>query len=519
MQIITKQIESNQVERRLTNQFMLDEDYNVPDSKNDVKKIIMSEGSVRIDEVQPVENYLKVKGVVNFEILYIAEGFEPTFSRLEGKTPFVEMVYVEDGADKRMDLKAARVEVSSHIVHSRKLRMKAMVELELEARCQQLEDIPTDVEAGGNVFKKQEQLNLLKLHTSKKDMYRIKEEITLPSTKESIGTMLWTDIVNSKMDTKMVVDELQISGELLCFCFYESPDGKMDWMEQQVPYQGRIECYGVDETMFHHVQANLEEVHADVRVDEDGEMRVIGIEGTLQLTIIIYEEEEMEVLEDMYSLEHRLELETKDVEYEQLVLQNNSKCKITERLSIPELKNEILQICHSNGKVQIDRTVMQDTGLLVEGALFINFMFVRANDDMPFDTWRGVVPFSHVIECGEIHEKLVFHLASTLEQLNVILQGGDEIEVKAALAFRVLFKKSERKEMICDMKVFPLSLEEIEKRPSIVGYIVKPGDTLWSLAKHYSTSIEAIKELNDVRDDKLKAGDRLLIFKENMSIL
>ena len=73
--------------------------------------------------------------------------------------------------------------------------------------------------------------------------------------------------------------------------------------------------------------------------------------------------------------------------------------------------------------------------------------------------------------------------------------------------------------MIREVKVQPLSLEEIEKRPSIVGYIVKPEDDLWSLAKRYSTSVDAIRELNDVSGEKLKPGDRLLIFKENMSIL
>lgn len=519
MEVITKQIEMNQVERRLNDQFMLDEDYNVPDSKNDVEKIVMSEGRVRIDEVKPVENYLRVQGKVEFQILYVAEGFEPTFSCLEGKIPFVEMVYVEEGADKNLDVKSSRVELNSNMIHSRKLRIKAMVELELEAEKQKVEEIPTDIEDSGNIFKKRENMNLLKLHTSKKDTYRIKEELTLAGTKESIGMMLWTDIVNRKLDTKLAVDELQLSGELLVFCFYESPDGKIDWVEQTIPYQGRVECYGLDETMFHHVQANLEEVHADVRVDEDGEMRVIGIEGTLQLCIAVYEEEQVDVLEDMYSLENNCVLETKDVEYEQLVLQNNSKCKVMERLSIPELKNEILQICHSSGAIRVDRTVMQEDGILVEGALYISFLFVKANDNMPFDTWQGVVPFSHLIECGEMGENLRFHIATTLEQLSITLQGGDEIEVKAALAFHGFFKRNGRRKMIHDVKMQPLSMEEIEKRPSIIGYIVKPEDDLWSLAKRYSTSVEAIKELNDVSSDKLKAGDRLLIFKENMSIL
>lgn len=519
MEVITKQIETNRVERRLTNQFMLDEDFNVPDSKNDVEKIVMSEGHVRIDEVKPMENYLRVQGKVEFQVLYVAEGFEPTFSCLEGKLPFVEMVYVDEGADKNLDIKSVRVELNSNMVHSRKLRIKAMVEMELESQKQNVEEIPTDVEDSGNIFKKQDKMDLLKLHTSKKDTYRIKEELVLPGTKETIGVMLWSDVVNRKLDTKLAVDELQLSGELLAFCFYESPDGKIDWIEQTVPYQGRVECYGVDETMYHHVQANLEEVHADIRVDEDGEMRIVGIEGTLQVYIAVYEEEQVDILEDVYSLENNCVLERKDVEYEQLVLQNNSKCKVMERLTIPELKNEILQICHSSGAIHVDRTVMREDGVLVEGALYISFLFVRANDNMPFDTWQGVVPFSHLMECQEAEDNLTFHISAILEQLSITLQGGDEIEVKAALAFHGFFKRSGTRKMIHEVKVQPLSMEDIEKRPSIVGYIVKPEDDLWSLAKRYSTSVDAIKELNDVSGEKLKAGDRLLIFKENMSIL
>lgn len=519
MEVITKQIETNQVDRRLTDQFMLDEDYNVPDSKRDVEKIVISEGNVRIDEVRPMENYLRVQGKIEFHVLYRAEGFEPNFSSLEGTVPFVEMVYVEDGADKNLIVKNARTEMNTQMVHSRKLRIKAMVELELEAESQRLEDIPTDVESNGTVFKKQTQLELLKLNTSKKDMYRIKEEMTLPGTKETIGAMLWTDIANRRLDTRLAVGELQIMGELLVFCFYESPDGKIDWVEQAIPYQGRVECFGVDETMYHHVQANLEEVHADVRVDEDGEMRIIGIEGTLQLYIAVYEEEQMEVLEDMYSLEQNCRLETKPVEYEQLLLQNHSKCKVMERVSIPELKNDVLQICHSSGAIRIDRMEMREDGILAEGALYISFLFVKANDNMPFDTWQGVVPFSHLIECSQTDENMKYHISAILEQLSITLQGGDEIEVKAALAFHGFFKRVGILDMIQNIKTEPVSMEEIENRPSVIGYIVKEGDELWTLAKRYCTSVEAIKDMNDVAGEKLKAGDRLLIFRENMSIL
>lgn len=59
----------------------------------------------------------------------------------------------------------------------------------------------------------------------------------------------------------------------------------------------------------------------------------------------------------------------------------------------------------------------------------------------------------------------------------------------------------------------------MEKRPGIIGYIVQDGDDLWELAKRYSTTMEGIMEVNQMENSDLKSGDKILIFKENMSIL
>ena len=519
MEILTKQIETNQITRRLTNQFVLDEDYNVPDSKLDIQKIVLSEGNAKVEEVKAVENYLRVQGCVEFRILYMAEGLEPTYSCLEGKLPFVEMIYTDGGNGEILEIQSMRVELNAHAIHSRKVRVKAMIELEMQEVKRSVEEIPVDVECQCEILKKQTPVDLLHLIVSKKDMYRIKEELTLPGTKETIGRMLWTDVANRKLEMRLSTDEMQIIGEMLVFCFYESPDGKIDWIEQSVPYQGRVDCIGAHAEMYHHVQASLEGIRMEARTDEDGEMRLIGIEGSLQLSIAVYEEQQVEVLEDFYSLEKNCIQERKEITYEQLMLQNHSKCKLMERLSVPELGHGVLQICHSSGKLQVERMEHREDGVLLEGVMHVSFLYVKANDQMPFDTWQGVVPFSHLMECGGMECTCQPYIASVLEQLSITLQGGDEIEVKAVLSFQGFFKRMEKRQMIQDAREEPIVLEETIKRPSIVGYIVKPGDDLWSLAKRYSTSEEAICEMNETSKEKLQEGDRLLIFKENMGIL
>ena len=163
--------------------------------------------------------------------------------------------------------------------------------IEMEVGCETLieEETAVDLESSASIYKKQKPVNLLKLHTAKKDTYRIKEEITIPGTKESIGQVLLTDITGRKLEVRAAQDELLLRGELQIFCMYLSEEGKTDWLEQSVPYEGRIECSGATEGMYYDVQHALEDTLADVRMDEDGEMRIIGIEGTVSVRINLYE--------------------------------------------------------------------------------------------------------------------------------------------------------------------------------------------------------------------------------------
>ena len=47
-----------------------------------------------------------------------------------------------------------------------------------------------------------------------------------------------------------------------------------------IPYEGKLLCNGLTEGMFYSVEHTLEDTLVDIRMDEDGEMRILGIEGT-----------------------------------------------------------------------------------------------------------------------------------------------------------------------------------------------------------------------------------------------
>ncbi len=503
----------------ITDQFYIDDDYNVPDVKNDVGNVILGEGNLQVEDLKVVENYIRVSGKLIFKVLYVSEGGEMRPGALEGRIPFEEMVYMEEAQEGTPFVKLAQTDVTVTMIHSRKLNIKALCELEICSEKRDTLSLTTDVTADFPVYKKSRQEQLLKMVTVKRDTYRIKEEIPVGGMKENIGTMLWTEAVSRKLDTRLAGDTLLLSGELLLFCFYESPEGKTDWLEQTIPYEGRIECYGADDSMYHHVYSTLLDISIEARMDEDGEMRMIGVEATLEARILICEEEKVDMIEDVYSLKRNCIPQIREEMAERLLMQNHSKCKVAERLLLPEIKDNILQVCHSSGRVQIENTETEAGGIRIEGVLHIYFLYVKSDDEVPFGVWQGMVPFSYLMESNTVAENMNYDITSAVEQLSVGLLGNDEIEIKGVLAFNSFVRSPVMIRNIEEIDTEELDMEELERRPGIVGYIVKDGDDLWNLAKNYSTTTEGIMEINGLESENINPGDKLLIFKENMSIL
>ena len=78
------------------------------------------------------------------------------------------------------------------------------------------------------------------------------------------------------------------------------------------------------------------------------------------------------------------------------------------------------------------------------------------------------------------------------------------ISVGAKLSYEV------NKEFISD--VIELDEEPKKKKASITIYVVTKGDTLWSLAKKYNTTVDAIVKMNSIENpDSIEIGDKLII--------
>ena len=127
---------------------------------------------------------------------------------------------------------------------------------------------------------------------------------------------------------------------------------------------------------------------------------------------------------------------------------------------------------------------------------------------------KGAIPFSQFVELKGIMPNSVYDMRASLDQLNMLMISGNEVEVKASVNFDTIAFHLLEEKIIIDMENRGSLMEKIQNLPSIVGYIVESGDTLWKIAKEFYTTVDNIRELNGLESDRIKKGDKLLLIKQ-----
>ena len=94
MELRKESVQMLQIKSRAASQVTFDTDYNVPDAKPDVGRLIQSKGDISMDEVRLSEGKAFISGNLNVDILYVGEENQKV-SSLGAKLSFDETLNLE----------------------------------------------------------------------------------------------------------------------------------------------------------------------------------------------------------------------------------------------------------------------------------------------------------------------------------------------------------------------------------------------------------------------------------------
>lgn len=560
MELVKKNIHMNRFKSNVATQVTLDDDFIVPDTMDDMARVILSSGDIQIESVKNQGERVLVKGKLNFQILYRkAEG---GFQTMAGHIPFEEPVNIPGLEEKDyLGVSWDLEDLTASMINSRKVSVKAIVTLvirvetlyDAEAAIDVIEGgapgrgenswnagkgdmdggswnlgyegddrrtdndiygaVSEDASEGMEILRRQADVAVIAVR--RKDTYRIKEDITLSGSKPSIEQILWSEIRLRGTTTKPLDGRIHIEGEVMIFAIYtgEGENTPVQWLEESIPFAGDVELPESVEGMVPSISVRLVHKELEAKPDYDGEMRDLELDAVLELDMKLYEEQQIELLGDFYSNSRELELESGEVCFDRLLSKNTGKCRIAEKAEL-KTGDRVLQICHNDGTVKIDDVEIKDDSLQIDGVLEVSLLYLTSDDSEPVRAETEMVPFHYEAETPGITPDSVYQLNTGLEQMTAVMAGGDTVEIKGVISLDILVLQPVKEPVILGVKEAPLDLEKLQELPGITGYIVQPGDCLWDIAKRFHTTRKQVIDANGLSGEQVRPGDRLILVKD-----
>lgn len=500
-------------------QITLEDDRNIPENKPDVNNINLEKARVIVEEIKPGTDIVNIKGHLHFELLYHTQEPGSSLVPFEGELPFEEKMIVKGvTASDTVNVEGELEDFSVSCINSRKLSIRSLMCLSASVEELYDEEVPIGIhseEKQDALEYRKMPLQLAQIAICKNDIFRIRDEVTMPSNYPNIFQILWNTIHLGDVEFKIMEGKLGIQGEVQLFVLYEGEgeERPVRSFETVIPFAGVLECHGCREGMLPDIQCVQGQQEITVRPDLDGEERCIGLELALDIGIRIYEEETMEILSDIYGVTKEVQTQTHRTNLNRVLACVTGKTKVTEHIRIPSGSAVILQVLHSEASVcQIQQSITEN-GIHLKGGIQIKVMYITGDDENPYACTTAQIPYQYTVEVPGIRPEDMGKVRGEVEQLQVTMLDGEEMDVKAVLCFSTIVFANTPVELIGEISVSEPDSAVLGSLPGMVIYVVKEGDNLWNIGKRYYMSVDRLRELNQLSSDELQIGQKLLIVK------
>lgn len=159
----------------------------------------------------------------------------------------------------------------------------------------------------------------------------------------------------------------------------------------------------------------------------------------------------------------------------------------------------------NNQKILNDR-------IMYDGEVSLNFIFA-SNTQGGINTKKVNIPFNFNIDANGIVPTSNINTNIEIGMQDFIVMPDESIDIKVDLNFSVEYSRN------LDINIIE-NIQPGENRAtnpySMTIYFVKPGDSLWKIAKKFRTTVENIAGVNGIEKiDKINIGQQLFIPRYN----
>ena len=495
-------------------QVSLEEDMNIPDAKPDVGQIVFERGEALIDEVRPGADHVMLRGAVLFRVLYQSAEEGEGLVSLGGKLPFEEKVMLRGCVSgDTVEVNPVVEDLTVGLINSRKLNVQSLLTISVCVEEIVDEFLPTEVSSAEGAEYCKKNLSVTQLAICKRDIFRVKEEATLPNGFPNGVQILWDSVTLQDISFRCMEEQLAVTGDVKLFVLYEGEGEKHPIRSYETVFhiRGELECHGCREGMLSNITYTCGHREVSLMPDLDGEMRNLDLDLVLDIKLKLYQEEETGIVTDIYSTISEVTAVDREGCIEKVLCNMTGKTKVTGRETIRD--GNILQLLHAEPTIFPEQQTVVGEGLQLQGSIRVKLLYITGQDEMPYGHWEGSIPYAYVMDVPTALEQDRCAVQADVDQLQVAMLDEETVEIKAMLSFSATVFRRIPLRLIDSLEEAPLLPEKRKERPGMAIYVVKDGDSLWSIGKRYYVPVETLRRINGLEKDELERGQKILVMK------
>ena len=463
----------------------IEQDIIVPDSKPDAVKIVNVTVTPYVTDCEVMDGKVKVMGKLNYFVIYRVndEGF--CNRGLFMSYPYSEVLTLENaksGMNMTIDPKCKNVIFS--LPNERKIAVKSEIMFKVKVKEQVNAyviknfdcDMPIECKMCNKTFN-----NIIQ---NKSSVIASKEDVMLPKEAEDFFEILKIEAKIKNTEYKESYNKIMVKGDIDVKIIYLTENSTEDVkrVSIDVPFSAMVELGNISDKSKFDIKYIIQDFSIKLNPDITT-TKTLTTEYQIMVDVTMYEEDEVEYVEDFYSQNRELKYEEETVEAVSKTVTFTNNSYIT-----PKITNNMVEL-EGNAKLSLllqDRETMELDNKIID---------VLVNQKYDVD---GI---------SEISNAYVEITGDNIE----VTQNGTDIEVRISLQIYTNIEDLINLNLIDSIEDNILDISNLD---SINIYVVKAGDTLWNIAKKYKTSIDKLVKTNDIQNpDVIDVGQKILIIR------
>ncbi len=333
--------------------------------------------------------------------------------------------------------------------------------------------------------------------------FSISEVLDIGQGKGSPESILRSEFAIDVESAKALSDKIMLKGDAVLRLLYvtDIETGTQDSMTFHIPYSQVIDAQGISDISRNDIQLEVMNYDVSLKSEYDESSTLVTLDAKICATVLAYEEKSVEVIDDVYSTVCELELTEKPCRYSRIAAMPDSDISVRQEVKTDD---------HAIGKIMdvwCDSISFLRSADGVKGKVNCCIL-AQDKDNVPFYAERPL-EFSHpaAIQTPNTEARLEIHCKS----LNFRITGDNTLELKADLKMKGLVMENKVCRCITGVVGNEEKKREKDKNAALTLYYADGGEELWSIARQYCTSVEAIKLENGLTEDVIQARSMILI--------